>query len=66
MQVILSDRSLIDCMDEPAHSGAEGELYFSKDGQSVVKLYLRGAGSKRLQQLDAIINRYNAVRDDPF
>lgn len=66
MQVTLRDGSLIHCQDEAAHSGAEGELYFSKDGRSVVKLYLQGIGSRRLEQLDAIIRHYNAVRDDPF
>lgn len=66
MQVTLSDGSLTHCIDEAAYSGAEGELYFSTDGHSVVKLYLQGVDSKRLEQLDAIIDRYNAVRDDPF
>jgi len=66
MHVTLSDGRVIRCSDDAAHSGAEGELYFSQDGHSVVKLYLHGVGASRDQQLDAIIRRYNAVRDQPF
>jgi DNA-binding helix-hairpin-helix protein with protein kinase domain len=65
MEVKLVDGSAVVCADEPIHSGAEGELFLTADQQSVIKLYRNGEPNRQ-QSLDAIINRYNAVREHAY
>lgn len=65
MDVRLSSGEIVRCNNDPEHSGAEGDVYFSLDGKSIIKLY-HIAEINRQQSLDGIINRYNAVKDDPY
>jgi len=65
MRVKLSDGTFIVCQDIPEHTGAEGEIYLSADGKSVVKLY-HNHDPNRLDSLRAIIGRFNAVQNDPY
>ena len=65
MEVRLTTGSLVACEDEPFHAGAEGELYRTAGGQHVVKLY-RQPDPQRRASLEAVIGRYNAVRDDLY
>ncbi len=64
MQVIFSDQTRMECEDQPFTAGAEGSLYFSKDKNYVIKLYLHPDHS-RLLTLQNILGKYNLVKDDP-
>ena len=60
MQVTLSDGKVLDCCDEVAHDGGEGQVYLTRDGKSVAKLYHKESAIRR-SALTTIIGRLNAV-----
>lgn len=65
MQAILSDNSTVTCSDTPFAEGADGILFASTDGQHVVKLY-KHPEPWRIHATEAILNRYNAVREHQY
>ncbi|MCC7210043.1 MAG: hypothetical protein IT323_22255 [Anaerolineae bacterium] len=66
MRVIYTDNRTEDYEDLPFNSGAQGELYLSKDKQHVVKLYTSALAQRRQEALRKIINEYNiTMRTDP-
>ncbi|MBX3061538.1 MAG: hypothetical protein KF726_01090 [Anaerolineae bacterium] len=69
MQVTLQDGTTEHYEDSPFASGAQGDLFLSKDKQSVIKLYYPNADRKVEEQrttvLRKIINEFNVTRDNP-
>jgi DNA-binding helix-hairpin-helix protein with protein kinase domain len=65
MKVTLSDNRIIDCQEQPFASGADGDAYWTKDKKYLVKLY-HHPESWREKTLEAIIDRFNAVKDEPY
>lgn len=65
MNFFLSTGEIVECKSGPEQSGAEGDIYLSLDGKSIVKIY-HVAEANRRQSLESIIGRYNAVRDGSF
>src|SRR5688572_573925 len=64
MRVTLHDNTTVDCEDEPFSQGGEGALYFSRDGQFVIKRYLiQDPGRERTIQ--ACLERYNILAKNP-
>jgi DNA-binding helix-hairpin-helix protein with protein kinase domain len=64
MQVTLHDNTTVDCADEPFAQGGEGALYFSRDGQHVIKQYLHHDPSRE-RTLIACLDRYNILAKNP-
>lgn len=70
MKVTFADGSSEDYEDTAFAHGAQGDIYRSRTGQSVVKLFTRitdpAAIDARRQQVDQIIGQYNVVGNDPL
>ena len=64
MQVKFSDGSYGQYEDNPLAAGAEGEIFCSTDGRSVVKLYHLDLAkdAERIERIDKLINDFNPTR----
>jgi hypothetical protein len=65
MQVTLRDGTTLSCDDEPFAGGVDGASHWSADRLSVIKFYHQPE-PWRAPGLEAILTRFNAVRDDPY
>lgn len=69
MEVTFSDGTRQQYEDASFTSGGQGALYYSKDGQHVLKLLTNLRPERvdmRKQQIDKIIGEYNVVGNDPY
>lgn len=65
MEIRLEDGTIINCDDKPMDSGAQGEIFKTKDGHGVVKLYFNPSTIQK-KVLVAITKHYNPVKDDEY
>lgn len=65
MKVTLANGSQITCQDQSFAEGGDGTLYLTTDRQYVVKLY-KSPEPWRIHATEAILNRYNVVRDHTY
>lgn len=65
MQATLLDGSSVNCEDEPFSRGQDGATHWTTDGKALIKLY-HNAEPWRPASLAAIMDRFNAVRGDPY
>lgn len=66
MRVTFADGTSEDYGDTPTNSGAEGEIYRSSQGNSVIKLYTNDKlpPEERARRIDMLINDLNPTRED--
>lgn len=68
MEIKFADGSREKYEDDPLAAGAEGEVYRSRDGISVVKLYFPDPqkDSARISRIDILINELNPTRGNRY
>src|SRR5947208_9685524 len=67
MNITFVDGSVEQYEDTPLAFGAEGEIFRSKDGKYVVKLYHpdKTLDAERIRRIDTLINDFNPTKGDP-
>jgi DNA-binding helix-hairpin-helix protein with protein kinase domain len=65
MRVTLKGGGTLECDDEPFDRGGDGRVHWAKDGKSLVKFF-HTAEPWRLQSLEAVLTRFNAVKGEPY
>lgn len=67
MKVRLRDGSTLACQDTPMDQGAMGEVYRSKDGQTLVKLYKKDKVDvpDQRDRLEKVVGPYDLTQRDP-
>jgi hypothetical protein len=67
MEVRFADGQVEQYEDKESFFGAQGILYRSRDGQSLVKLYPNdSAQPEHVRRIDKLINELNPTKDDPY
>lgn len=67
MNITFTDGTTQGFDDKPLARGAQGTIHKSVDGKYVVKLYdAKSSTGARLQQIEGIVGRYNAVGGDSY